>query len=783
MSIGKEVSAHPPTERRTQLHISLLLHFLLLNLLLPFSFFLSTTANEFPTIINRSQYKQRRLNFSLISRFGITVYLYFLCLLQASFQKDLDEQIYNILGDVYAKLGDWESVQTLIRTMEEKGVRPSVITVNTLLDGMACGDAPLRLLMDVYEGMLRAGGRPSSHTYSILVKACGLRGDLTALDRVWGEMYGNPDWVNSTDKDRIKVYDTVLSVYAERGSVSDALRVFQEIKRQGFKPDQVTYNLLVSALGTGGQLAEAEKILAVMVRNGCPPNVYSYISLMEAYLSAGQLMKVDEVFRRIEGAGLELTVSAFNLLMQAYVSRGNLKQAGSLLAEMRKQGRKPNATSYAILIRAHSTPAAATSAAATSPAAGDAFLAPFRIVELFDEMKEREAVGLLPREAQADVIRALCTCGRIATAIEQLREVVSLRGGGPDAAALGGVIVSACLTGVDAQRLPPALGGAVEAGWDLALDELPGFLRFLAERSAEGGVVERVLGALRGAPEGSLVRVLCDALLSGGEIQGENEGGGTERATGTTGESLDRIAALLEAKREPPPEEGETGAGITDGKRVDDDVTIGIDGKRVADSGLAETGNGLDVLDGSSREQGGLFGLVPGSALPSTAELEAVFNGLGLGLEDGTRGSGSESGIPPARFKRSPVDVQWPQRRRALPWAGGASGRSAPPERSKNGTSGSLAVKDGRNGSLPGNESAAKQETGELRASGTGQGTEVGRETSSDARADAESRYVSLLARVEGSLSAEDMRSVRELLEALASEIERRRSERVVRPR
>ncbi|GAQ82989.1 putative Pentatricopeptide repeat domain containing protein [Klebsormidium nitens] len=704
--------------------------------------------------------------------------------MEASFQKELDEQVYNILGDAYAKLGDWESVQTLIRTMEKKGVRPSVITVNTLLDGMGRGDAPLRSLMEVYEGMLRAGGRPSSHTYSILVKACGLRGDLTALDRVWGEMYGNPDWVNSTDKDRVKVYDTVLSVYAERGLVSDALRVFQEIKRQGLKPDRVTYNLLVSALGRSGQLAEAEKILTVMVKDGCPPNVYSYIALMEAYLSAGQLMKVDEVFRRIEGAGLEPTVSAFNLLMQAYVSRGNLKQAGSLLTEMRKQGRQPNATSYAILIRAHSTSAVATSASATSAptsAAGDAFLAPFRIVELFDEMKEREAVGLLPREALADVIRALCACGRLAQATDPLRELVSVRGGGSDAAALGEVVVSACMAGGDVQRLPVAVGGAVEAGWDLAPHELPGFLRFLAEGRngglAEGSAVERVLGALRGAPEGGLGRALCDATLSGGSNQGENDGGETGSGTVTTGEALDKIAALLEAKREPK-EEG-VGDGVADWERVDD-VTTGVDEKRVAEGGLVETESASGVSDALQRDSGGLFDFVPGCALPSTAELERVFDGLGLGLEDWKGGPGSEPDLPPGRFKKIPVEVQWPQRRLPLPWGGPeggvATGRSAPAKSSKNGRNVIPVKEGGQNGSLLEAPSSAEQEPGAPQA--RVQKPEARGATPS---ANTDTRYASFLARVEDSLSAEDLRSVRTFLAALTSEFERGRSERVVR--
>jgi pentatricopeptide repeat protein len=93
------------------------------------------------------------------------IHEYKLSIPQESCRKVLDDQVYNILGDAYAKLGDWESVQTVIRTMQEKGVRPSVITVNTLLDGMARGDAPLQSLMDVYKGMLRAGGHASSFTY------------------------------------------------------------------------------------------------------------------------------------------------------------------------------------------------------------------------------------------------------------------------------------------------------------------------------------------------------------------------------------------------------------------------------------------------------------------------------------------------------------------------------------------------------------------------------------------------------------------------------------------
>jgi pentatricopeptide repeat protein len=614
--------------------------------------------------------------------------------------------------------------------------------------------------------------------YSILVKACGLRGDLSALDWVYNEMHSNPDWVNSTDQDRVKVYDTVLGVYAQKGLVSDALRVFQEIKRQGFEPDRVTYNILVSALGQQGQLAEAEKILAVMTREGCLPNVYSYIALMEAYVKAGELMKVEDTFRKIEGAGLEPAVTSYNLLMETYVRRGRFREAASLLTEMRKHERQPNATSYGILICARGS--SATSAAATS-APDDGFLAPFHIVELYDEMREREAVGLLFPEARAHVIRAFCRCGRVAQAMELLGESTSFQGGEVDLAALWGGVVLACVEGGDAHRLPVAVERAVEAGWTLEAWQLPAFLKFLVENcAARGG--ERVLRALGKVEEGGLGRTVHDVLFLG------------DRKPGSWGVvSVETVAdsSRGDVRGSAPESDGsESGSEVQKKEKETAAETVVKEGR----DGLSENSNGV---------VGGVFGLELDNSLPSTAALEQIFDGLGLG---GQQGTDSQQSPPGVRFRKSPVDVQWPQRRR-VNFGGGSRGvsngtaagggvekGSVPPD----GPAGTWSGAEGEDGFRSADEGTAETENG----IGSGEGTErtaeggllepsaKSPETSSEPvrqsidvalESSSGDSFEQLFARLKRSLSDEELGSVRKSLVALASQYGSENSEQDMR--
>jgi pentatricopeptide repeat protein len=566
-------------------------------------------------------------------------------------------------------------------------------------------------------------------------------------------MHSNPDWVNSTDQDRVKVYDTVLGVYAEKGLVSDALRVFQEIKRQGFEPDRVTYNILVSALGQQGQLAEAEKILAVMTKEGCLPNVYSYIALMEAYVKAGELMKVEETFRKIEGAGLEPTVTSYNLLMESYVRRGRFREAASLLTEMRKHERHPNATSYGILICARGS--SATSAAATS-APDDGFLAPFHIVELYDEMREREAVGLIFPEARAHVIRAFCRCGRVAQAMELLGESTSFQGGEVDLAALWGGVVSACVEGGDAQRLPVAVERAVEAGWTLETRQLPAILKFLVESCAVGGG-KRVLRALGKVEKGELGRAVHDVLFLGNGKQ----------------ESWRLVSEEIAAESDRR-DIAETG-GSESGSNVEKETTAETVVNR-GEEGPSENLNGV---------VGGIFGLELDTSLPSTAALEQIFDGLGLG---GQQGTDSKQSPPGVRFRKSPVDVQWPQRRR-VDFGGGSRGVSngtAAGGEEKGSVSSDGPAAEGEKGFRLAEEGAAETENGigsEKGRERTAEGellepSAQRRETPSEPvrqsvgvalESSSGDSFEQLLARLKRSLSDEELGSVQKSLVALAS--------------
>jgi myo-inositol-1(or 4)-monophosphatase len=62
-----------------------------------------------------------------------------------------------------------------------------------------------------------------------------------------------------------------------------SLKVFNEMKTIGCKPNICTYTALVNAFAREGLCEKAEEVFEEMQQAGHEPDVYAYNALMEAY--------------------------------------------------------------------------------------------------------------------------------------------------------------------------------------------------------------------------------------------------------------------------------------------------------------------------------------------------------------------------------------------------------------------------------------------------------------------------------------------------------------------
>ncbi|KAL6571873.1 hypothetical protein OROHE_002742 [Orobanche hederae] len=98
-----------------------------------------------------------------------------------------DAFTYTTLMDSYSKSGQMLTAHQLLHEMLQKGIKPTVVTFNVLMNGfcMASGIMPnattynslikqhctgndMRTAIEVYRGMCREGVTPDANTYGIL---------------------------------------------------------------------------------------------------------------------------------------------------------------------------------------------------------------------------------------------------------------------------------------------------------------------------------------------------------------------------------------------------------------------------------------------------------------------------------------------------------------------------------------------------------------------------------------------------------------------------------------
>lgn len=126
--------------------------------------------------------------------------------------------------------------------------------------------------LDLLEQMKREGVKADAITYSSAIVACGSAGRWKEVLKLLKVMQkGGP----TTRPNRI-AYTNAITACGRSGEYQHALEVFNDMKRDGIKPDRVSYNALISALKVARQPDRVFQLWSEMIASN---NTYSSIVL------------------------------------------------------------------------------------------------------------------------------------------------------------------------------------------------------------------------------------------------------------------------------------------------------------------------------------------------------------------------------------------------------------------------------------------------------------------------------------------------------------------------
>ncbi|KAJ3672261.1 hypothetical protein LUZ60_006982 [Juncus effusus] len=142
-----------------------------------------------------------------------------------------------------------------------------------------------------------------------------------------------------------------LVIYYSKCSLSnDALKVFDEMKSHGLKPDSYACNALLIALAKDKNIHTAWKVFDEIVELGIVLNIHIYNSLLYICFKSNDLNKARELVSEMEKNGVLLNAASYNNLVMLLCNKGLNRQALSLLYKMKGKGFNPDIITFNFLI-------------------------------------------------------------------------------------------------------------------------------------------------------------------------------------------------------------------------------------------------------------------------------------------------------------------------------------------------------------------------------------------------------------------------------------------------
>ena len=120
----------------------------------------------------------------------------------------------------------------------------------------------------------------------------------------------------------ITEHNVLVHMYAQSGSIDDARLVFDKMAKR----DVFTWNVMICGLAQHGCGHEAYRLFCEMRRQGFEPNEFTYASIFNASASEGALEWVKEVHGHASKAGLESDLRVGSALVHMYAERGGIDE-------------------------------------------------------------------------------------------------------------------------------------------------------------------------------------------------------------------------------------------------------------------------------------------------------------------------------------------------------------------------------------------------------------------------------------------------------------------------
>jgi len=185
---------------------------------------------------------------------------------------------FNTLVDMFAKAGDLVHAMEVVRTMKEEKVNINAITYTSLLN--ACAEAlEPGLAETIFFQLQESGIVVDKYIASAFVKALVKSGQRRKAEKV----------LERSSVRNLTMYNIIIDSYAREARVGKVIRLLEAARKEGLRPDEVTYSSVVHCCALAKDGLTAKRYIEEIFDQRMKPSLHVLMSAMLAYLLDGRV--------------------------------------------------------------------------------------------------------------------------------------------------------------------------------------------------------------------------------------------------------------------------------------------------------------------------------------------------------------------------------------------------------------------------------------------------------------------------------------------------------------
>lgn len=235
----------------------------------------------------------------------------------------LNTFLASALVNMYAKCKRLEDAYEVFSNVEEK----NVVVWTAMIAGYAQQGLGKEAL-SLYQRMEQSGLKPNEATLISILKACTSLGSVERGLQIYDQIR------KSNLKTNTLVMNSLVEMYANCGSIDDAHLAFNEMSER----DVVSWTAMIGGYAQQGLVKEALTLFEQMLKEGVKPNAVTFVSILSACSHAGLIDAGCHYFYSMtRDHGIIPTSDHCACMVDLLGRAGHLEEAADLITNMQTQ--------------------------------------------------------------------------------------------------------------------------------------------------------------------------------------------------------------------------------------------------------------------------------------------------------------------------------------------------------------------------------------------------------------------------------------------------------------